>query len=503
MHDVVIAGAGPVGLFLACELGLAGLDVVVLERDPEPSTPYKVLPLGMRGLNMASARAFHRRGMLPELLEASGASAVSAGGGHFAGLTVPPGLVSIETLPSPANGGLMTSLDAVGSVLEARARKLGVEIVRGAAVTEVWPSDDDVTVKAGELEYVGRWLAGCDGGRSAVRRLAGFDFAGTEPRLTGYTLIGDIDGVSELRPGFNVTPGGMYLSMTPEFVSPVTGARFEGGYVAMLDFDGGAFDRSQSPTPAHLQEVLRRVSGADVTVRSVRHVATFTDRAMQASTYRRGRVLLAGDAAHIHSPLGGQGLNAGIGDALNLGWKLATGDCELLDTYTAERHPVASRVLDWSRAQVATMELDRHARALREVIRDLMGTPDGATYMYGRLSGLLNRYDLGSAHPLVGEVAPEFQLQDGTTLADLMRDGLGVLLDFTGSLGSFDPAVSSGSSVSPTSFDARRLRYVSGPAVDDLGLSAVLIRPDGVVAWAGSPDADDTALASAVSRWFA
>ncbi len=189
---------------------------------------------------------------------------------------------------------------------------------------------------------------GCDGGRSAVRRLAGFDFVGTGPLFTGYVAEVTFAGPDRLPMGYNLTGTGMFLR-TP----------FE-GYLGMLDFDGGAFDRSGPLTREHLQSVLRRVSGTDVTLDDVHHASSFTDRAMQVTSYRNGRVLLAGDAAHIHSPLGGQGLNLGVGDAMNLGWKLAatlhgTAPEGLLDTYTTERHPVGAAVLDWSRAQVATM----------------------------------------------------------------------------------------------------------------------------------------------------
>ena len=163
----------------------------------------------------------------------------------------------------------------------------------------------------GEDEYAARWVVGCDGGRSTVRGLAGFDFVGTEPQFTGYVVLATIADPEKLRPGFNLTPTGMYIRMPAE------------GHIGMMDFDGGAFDRSQQPTRDHLQAVLRRVSGTDVTLSDVNLASSFTDRAMQTTTYRQGRVLLAGDAAHIHSPLGGQGLNTGLGDAMNLGWKLA------------------------------------------------------------------------------------------------------------------------------------------------------------------------------------
>ena len=499
MHDVVIVGAGPVGLFLACELGLAGCSVLVLEREPEHGSPWKALPLGMRGLSAGSVEAFYRRGMLEPLLTASGVREAPGAApdadvappprsvGHFAGMMLDPAAIEVAALPfrlpSPALEGVMTSLDAVEAVLSEQAEKLGVEIRRGVAVSAVTQDEAGVVAHSGEHGHAARWLVGCDGGRSAVRGLAGFDFVGTEPLFTGYAVHATIADPEKLSPGFTLTPTGMYLQ-TP----------FQ-GHLGVQDFDGGAFDRSRPPTREHLQAVLRRVSGTDVTLSEVRLASTFTDRAMQTTTYRRGRVLLAGDAAHIHSPLGGQGLNLGLGDALNLGWKLAAtvhghAPDGLLDTYTRERHPIGARVLDWSRAQVATMRPGSHARALQGVVRDLLGTRDGTTYVQDRLSGLSIRYDLGGEHPLIGRNAPEFRLDDGTRLGDLLRDGRGVALDF-----SPDQRLRGAA----TSWEGR-IRYAAGRARNDLGCGAVLVRPDGVVGWAGEPDREP--FDRAACRWF-
>ncbi|MFJ4834704.1 FAD-dependent monooxygenase [Streptomyces sp. NPDC088747] len=501
MHDVVIVGAGPVGLLLACELGLAGCDVLVLEQEPRTGIPWKALPLGMRGLSAASVEVFHRRGMLRPLLTASGVD--SYGGAdpeatvapaprsvsHFAGMMLDPADIDADALPyrlpSPVLEGVMTSLEAVETVLADRAAEVGVEIRRGRQVTGLRQDADGVLVQAGKDEYAARWLVGCDGGRSSVRGLAGFEFTGTQPLFTGYTMLADVADPHELRPGFTLTPTGMYLRMpTP-------------GHIGMLDCDGGAFDRSERPTLDHLQTVLRRVSGTDVTLNDVQFVSTFTDRAMQTVSYRQGRVLLAGDAAHIHSPLGAQGLNTGIADAVNLGWKLAAtvhgyAHEGLLDSYTRERHPVGARILDWTRAQSAVMRPDPHAQAIQALVRDVLGTRDGTTYVYNRTSGSSHRYDLGGTHPLVGRNAPDFRFTDGTRLSDLMRDGHGIAVDFTA-----DRRLAGA-----TAGREDLIRHVSKPAVDELGCGALLVRPDGVVAWADGLDPDHAGFEHAAARWF-
>ncbi|MFG3532326.1 FAD-dependent oxidoreductase [Streptomyces sp. NPDC047917] len=513
MRDVVIAGGGPVGLFLATELALGGCSVLVLERDEEVTSPYKALPLGLRGLSAGSAGVFHNRGLLEAVFDASGTDANSVGAGpdaieapapravsHFAGMGLDAADIDVSAfpfrLPSPAMEGFMTSLEALGKVLAERAIALGVDIVRGATVTAVTQDDQSVAVTAvtqdnqsvavtaAGQEYQARYLVGCDGGRSTVRGLAGFEFVGTEPLFTGYVARVTFADPQQLPLGFNLTPNGMYLR-TP----------FE-GHLGMMDFDGGAFDRSRPLTREHLQEVLRRITESDPTLTDVHLASTFTDRAMQVTTYRRGRVLLAGDAAHIHSPLGGQGLNLGIGDAVNLGWKLAAtvhgaAPEELLDTYTSERHPVGAAVLDWSRAQVATMKPGPNGPALRRLVHELLSTTDGTTLAYRKTTGF-DRYDLGSAQPLVGSTAPDFRFEDGTRLGDLLRQGRGVVLDFTGDH-ALERAAKSWQS---------RIRYATGTARNDLGFNALLIRPDGVVAWADDQALDVRAFRQAATRWF-
>lgn len=502
LHDVLIAGAGPVGLFLACELRLAGISVLVLEQNDDPHSPLKRLPFGMRGLTTPTLEALYRRDLLDAVAaaghanDASGATRAAAHwmqqprrpAGHFAG--IPFFHDDVDTarwlyrLPSPAGTGLAVDIESLESVLAARACTLGVEVRRGRGVEAIDLMEDGVTVRACGDTFRGRWLVGCDGGRSTVRKACGFDFIGTDPEFTGYSIEVEIADPNPLRSGRTYTPEGMYTFAPP-------------GTISVVDFDGGAFHRSSAVTLDHLQAVLRRISGTDVRLTDLRLATTWTDRAYQAATYRRGAVLLAGDAAHVHSPLGGQGLNLGLGDAMNLGWKLAAtirgeAPADLLDSYQDERHRVAADVLDLSRAQVALMRPTPSTRALAAVVRDLVGTHDGATYFAGRLWGVALRYDLGGGHPLTGHSAPDLDLGDGRKLGALLRSGRGLLLDL--------------SAERPLQALAGRwhdrVLYVAGDARERLGLDALLVRPDGFVAWAsdGAPDIEEAAAAAA--RWF-
>src|SRR5471032_1515361 len=503
LYDAVIAGAGPVGLFLACELRLAGLSVLVLEQADNPHSPLKRLPFGMRGLSIPSVEAFYRRGLLDDIATPRGAEYPSGrdsaslphwmrqsrrAGGHFAGIQFYEDRIDTAQwtyrLPNPASAGMASDMAHIESVLAARATTMGVEIRRGFGVEGYQQSDDDVTIRAGGQTLRARWLVGCDGGRSTVRKAGGFEFIGTEPEFTGYSVEVEMADPGQLVPGRHYTPTGMYTYQQP-------------GTIAMIDFDGGAFHRSEAITPDHVQSVLRHISGTDVSVTALHLATTWTDRAYQATAYHKGRALLAGDAAHIHSPLGGQGLNLGLGDAMNLGWKLAAtvrGDApdSLLDSYTSERHPVGAQVLDWSRAQVALMRPSRSSRALEAIIRDLMETRDGTTYFAERAWGVSLRYDLGGSHPLTGRSAPNFELINGTKLGELLSNGKGLLLDFE-SRPSLQALAKRWSG---------RIMYVGSDTKNRLGLSAMLVRPDGFVAWAsdGSPDLEEAAQVA--SRWF-
>jgi 2-polyprenyl-6-methoxyphenol hydroxylase-like FAD-dependent oxidoreductase len=495
--DVIISGAGPVGLFLACELALAKCSVLILEKAENPHSPLKQLPFGIRGLSAPSVGALYRRGLLDELEvpkrlkdpHSNAAQGPRRQVGHFAGIPFHSGNIDISQwkyrLPSSTDSSLISEMQELETVLAHRAEALGVEIKRGLPITDFHQTDDGVTVASGDQSFQGKWLVGCDGSRSVVRKLGGFEFAGTEPEFTGYSAHVDIVDPEKLNPGRNLTSRGMYLQSQP-------------GFLVLQDFDGGAFHSADKPvTLERVQEVLRRISNTDVTIGALHVATTWTDRARQATAYRRGRVLLAGDAAHIHAPLGGQGLNLGRGDAMNLGWKLAGTIQEkapegLLDSYQTERYPLGAQVLDWSRAQVLVMRPDPSSRALNAILRDLMDTRDGATYFAQRVWGVTTGYDLGGGHPLVGHSVPNFEFGDGTTIGELMHQARGMLLDFRGNASLKTLASEYGD----------RIKFVSGRAKQQLGLSTVLIRPDGFIAWACDNEPDEKSLRRAVALWF-
>jgi 2-polyprenyl-6-methoxyphenol hydroxylase-like FAD-dependent oxidoreductase len=497
IHDVIIAGAGPVGLFLAGELALAKCSVLILEKAENPHSPLKQLPFGIRGLSAPTIEALYRRGLLEKLevhkhLRNPHKTSTPEGPrrqvGHFAGIPFLDGNVDSSQwryrLPSSTDTNLISEMEELESLLARRAEALGVEIKRGHAITDFQQTANGVTVQSGDHSFEANWLVGCDGSRSVVRKAGGFEFAGTEPEFTGYSTQIHIADPEKLGPGRNLTPTGMYFQSQP-------------GYLLMLEFDGGAAHRAEPPTLEHVQTTLRCVSNTNVTITTLHAATTWTDRARQATTYRNGRVLLAGDAAHIHSPLGGQGLNLGMGDAMNLGWKLAAtiqGKAPegLLDTFQTERHPLGVQVLDWSRAQVAIMAPSPASRALNAIVRDLMNTRDGATYIAGRVWGVSTHYDLGGAHPLLGHSIPNFEFEDGARTGEFMQDGQGTLLDFDGNA----------SLRTLASEYEGRIKYVSGRPKENLGLRAVLTRPDGIIAWASDNDPDRSELENAAARWF-
>ncbi|MFE6709690.1 FAD-dependent monooxygenase [Streptomyces sp. NPDC057695] len=511
--DVVVAGGGPVGLMVACELRLGGARVAVLERRTEVDPTIKGGAITTPG-----AEVLYRRGMLPPLAaiqqqsldrfhafmrernggdggDGSGAAAGRGLGfvGHFAGIMLRADLVD-RTEPGLADAGPAADVTLVAQqdierLLGVRADELGVVVRRGVELTGFDADDEGVTVRTSSGPLRAGWLVGCDGGRSRVRKLAGFAFPGTDPETTCHQAIVEMTGTEELTVGWVATDTGVYAH------GPMPGR------VVTVEFDGPPSDRNAPVTAEDLQARLRRVSGVDVTVTEVRTATRFTDHARQATEYRRGRVLLAGDAAHVHSAFGSQGLSLGLGDAMNLGWKLAAvvagrAPEGLLDTYASERHPVGARILDWTRSQVAAMRPDPQSRALRAIVADLADTVAGTTYLTAQLNSAGVRYELPGGHPLTGRSAPDLELSDGSRLADHLHGGRALLLDLA------DDAEVRGLATGYA--DRVDTLTVGCPSRPELG--AVLVRPDGFTAWAAAAEAREDAwrpgLTEALEAWF-
>jgi 2-polyprenyl-6-methoxyphenol hydroxylase-like FAD-dependent oxidoreductase len=515
MTDVVIAGGGPVGLMLACELRLYGVSVTVVERLAEPDQTIKAGSISGR-----TAAVLDRRGLRDALGAAHQAAlermvgtrrAGEAAGrprvlGHFAGIFkvgFPPDELpaALEVLRAHPRGllaagepGLMSVGEPpmgvpqieVERILAARAAELGAVVHRGCEVAGFHQDAAGVTAELADGGPVrARYLVGCDGGRSTVRKQAGFAFPGTDATITGHQAVVELADDSMLSLGWHRTDQGLMV------YGPFPGR------VLTVEFDGPPADRDAPVTREEVQASLRRVSGTDVTVTAVRTATRFTDNTRLADTYRRDRVLLAGDAAHVHSPFGGQGLNLGIQDAVNLGWKLAAvvnghaGE-ELLDTYPAEQRPVAERVLANTRAQVALLRPDPQSDALRSLFIELMDLEQVNWYLTELMTGIGTRYEMPGDHPMTGRYCPDLVLADGTRLAELCRDGRGLLVDLAD-----DPAVPEAAAGW-----ADRVRVVTAPSVDAGGLTGLLVRPDGYLAWIGEGRPDTAGLASALTRWF-
>ncbi|GAA3546718.1 FAD-dependent monooxygenase [Nonomuraea rosea] len=503
MTDVIIVGGGPVGLLLACELKLGGAEPLVLEA--ATGEERRTRSLGLRSLNARSVQSLALRGLAAPVAEAQWAMLGELRGerrepagadvvalmvevlekgmvrGHFAGLPLLDESGSAEYL--------MLRQDRLEAILAERAAAMGVRILAGSEVTDVVQEESCVVATLADGRTVrGSYLVGCDGGRSVVRKRSGFAFEGTPPTMTGRTAVAELADPEALSSSLR-SPGGLVnLSLVP-------------GEIATIEFDGGPDERDAPMTAAELQASIRRVTGLDVVVDRLVTGIRYSDNTRHAETYVKGRVLLAGDAAHVHSPIGGQGLNLGLQDAVGLGWRLALvarglAPAGLLDGYTAERHPVAARVLRNTKAQVALMRPGAQVDALREVLSEALNLPETREHFAGMADGTETNYAPGSPDPRVGRFAPAVEVRvpgvEGTrTLATSLEDGRGLVVDLSDGAGSPGDGLEA---VAAGHRDRVRIARAAVPA----GTGVLLVRPDGYVAWTGERDG----LGDALTTWF-
>ncbi|MEV4846306.1 FAD-dependent monooxygenase [Micromonospora matsumotoense] len=483
-HDVVIAGAGPVGLMLAGELRLAGVRTLVLERLRRPSGQSRAL-----GLHARTVEVLDQRGLLDRFREGSPVWPTA----HFAGLR----RLDLSALDGNHTYALMVPQARTEEILAERAVELGAELRYDHEIVGIRQEADEVVVDVRTPDGVHRcrtaYLVGCDGGGSTVRKLSGIDFPGTSSTMNA--LLGDVRLAEEQPPGPQLRrlAGGLF-GVVP----------LDDGYhrVVAVEFHTRPAARGLPVTLDELRAAVERVAGVELEMSQPRWTSRFGNATRQAARYRDGRVLLAGDAAHVHFPAGGQGLNTGMQDAVNLGWKLGGvlagwGTQELLDSYHAERHPVARQVCHNTRAQLALMDPAEEITPLRELFARLMDFAEVNRYLAGMVTGVDIRYDLGDGHPLVGRRMPDLALRgpDGTSRAvHLLRSGRGVLLDLTGSAVLRSAAAGW----------ADRVDVISAQCDTAAPAAALLLRPDGYLAWAtDDPTADRTdELGVALTRWF-
>jgi 2-polyprenyl-6-methoxyphenol hydroxylase-like FAD-dependent oxidoreductase len=470
MIDVIVVGCGPTGLMLAGELRLHGVHALLLEKEAEPTGYVRAL-----GLHVRSVEVMDQRGLLERFLALGQQFAV---GGFFAGITKSwP-----ERLDTAHPYVLGIPQTVTERLLTEHATEVGVEIRRGCELVGLSQDEDGVTVELAEgTRLRSRYLVGCDGGRSTVRKLLGVGFPGEPSRVE--TLLGE-----------------MAVTEDPATVAAIvaevrkTQLRFgamplgEGVYRIIVPAEGVAEDRTVPPTLEELKQQLRAFAGTDFGAHSPRWLSRFGDATRLAERYRTGRVLLAGDAAHVHPPTGGQGLNLGVQDAFNLGWKLAAevggwAPEGLLDSYHTERHPVAAAVLDNTRAQMQLLSPEPGPQAVRRLVSELMDFEEVNRYLIEKITAIGVRYDVGEGHELLGRRMRDVGLKRGR-LYELMHGGRGLLLDQTGRL-----------SVAGWTDRVDHVVDVS----EELDVPAALLRPDGHVAWVGEDQQD---LLSRLPGWF-
>jgi 2-polyprenyl-6-methoxyphenol hydroxylase-like FAD-dependent oxidoreductase len=491
-HAVVIAGGGPTGLMLAGELALTGVDVAIVERRASQDLA------GSRagGLHSRTIEIFDQRGIADRFL-AEGQKAQTA---YFAGTRL-----DISDFPTRHNYGLGLWQIHIERILAGWVDELKVPIYGGIEVMKGFAQDDtgvDVELSDGRSLWA-QYLVGCDGGRSLVRKAAGIDFPGSDPTISN--LIAEVEMTETPELGIHRSALGIHSFGRTEY-QIVDGKIVYADHgpigVMVTERNGGA---TTEPTLADLSEALIAACGTDYGVNSPIWISRFTDAARQAAAYRKGRVLIAGDAAHVHPPDGGQGLQTGVQDAVNLGWKLAqvvkgASPESFLDTYHAERHPVAARVLRNAMASIVFRREDDRTKALRDTIAELLGMDEPRRRFAAMMSGLDIHYDLGEGHPLLGRRMPDLDLvtENGPLrVFSLLHAARPVLLNL-GEPGAFD--------VTPWAdrvkvIDAKYVGPWELPALGGVTApAAVLIRPDGYVAWVG--DLTQLRLADALTTWF-
>ncbi|MER5708609.1 rifampin monooxygenase [Streptomyces sp. NPDC002122] len=470
MIDVIVVGSGPTGLMLAGELRLHGVRVLVLDKEAEPTRQSRA-----QGLHVRSIEVMEQRGLLERFLSLG--RQITAGG-FFAGL----GKAWPQDMDTAHSYVLAIPQEVTERLLTEHATEVGAEIRRGREVVGLSQDDEGVSVAladGGELRA--RFVVGCDGGRSAVRKLLGVGFPGEPSRVE--TLLGEME---------LTTPQDELAAVMAEVRK--TQQRFgtmplgDGVYRVVVPAEGVAEDRTATPTLEEFRHQLRAIAGTDFGAHSPRWLSRFGDATRQAERYRVDRVFLAGDAAHIHPPTGGQGLNLGIQDAFNLGWKLAAevngwAPKGLLDSYHAERHPVGAAVLDNTRAQIQLMSTEPGPQSVRRLLAELMDIEEVNRYLIEKITAIGVRYDFGEGHELLGRRLRDLRLTHGR-LYERMHTGRGLLLDRTGNL-----------SVAGW---ADRVDLVVD-AGEELDVPAVLLRPDGHVAWVGE---DQQELLGCLAEWF-